>query len=90
LIGEAADPEEVAALTEAFRRHADAFELLDLATVRIGPDELVVTAWIDLADDLTAADVERLAEAIEHEAIQAVPAVANVFLRPTGARAHLR
>jgi len=86
LIGEAAHPEEVAALRAVLDEHADALEVIGLETVRIGPDELVVAAWIGLADFLTAGDVERLADLIEQEMIQAVPAVAHVFLDPTRSR----
>lgn len=86
LIGEAAHPEEVAALRAVLDRHAGALEVVDLETVRIGPDELVVAAWIGLADHLTAGDVEQLADQIEQEMTEAVPAVAHVFLDPTRAR----
>ena len=85
LIGEAARPEEVAALRAVLDKHAGALEVVDLETVRIGPDELVVAVWVALADNLTASDVERLADQVEQELTEAVPAVAHVFLDPTGA-----
>jgi divalent metal cation (Fe/Co/Zn/Cd) transporter len=86
LIGEAAHPEEVAALRAVLDEYAGSLEVDDLETVRIGPDELVVAAWVGFADHLSAGDVEQLADQIEQEMIEAVPAVAHVFLDPTRAR----
>jgi cation diffusion facilitator family transporter len=86
LIGESGHPEEVAALRAVLDQHAGEIEVVGLETVRIGPDELVVAAWIGLGESLTAGDVERLADLIEHEMTQAVPAVTHVFLDPTSAR----
>ena len=86
MIGAATHPEEVAGLRAVLEKHTDTLELVDLETVRIGPDELVVATWIGLADYLTAGDVERLADLIEQEMIRAVPAVAHVFRDPTRAR----
>jgi cation diffusion facilitator family transporter len=86
LIGEAAHPEEVAALRAVLDEYAGSLEVVDLETVRIGPDELVVAAWVGFADHLSAGDVEQLADQIEQEMIEAVPAVAHVFLDPTRAR----
>jgi divalent metal cation (Fe/Co/Zn/Cd) transporter len=86
LIGESGHPEEVAALRAVLDKHAGEIEVVGLETVRIGPDELVVAAWIGLDDSLTAGDVERLADLIEQEMTQAVPAVTHVFLDPTRAR----
>jgi cation diffusion facilitator family transporter len=86
LLGEAAHPEELAALRAVFGSHVKVVELVDMLTMRLGPDSLLVAARIDLADDLSAADVEALADAIEMELIAAVPAVNQVFLDPTSAR----
>jgi divalent metal cation (Fe/Co/Zn/Cd) transporter len=86
LIGESADPQETAALRATFARHADELTLVDLATARIGPDELIVVAWIEFADNLAAPEIERLADLIERELMAAVPAVVQVFLDPTAAR----
>jgi cation diffusion facilitator family transporter len=86
LLGEAADPEEDAALRAVFARHADELDLVDLLTMRLGPDALLVAAWIDLSDELTAGDVELLADLIEQELVAVVPSVTQVFLDPTRAR----
>ena len=86
LLGEAAHPEEVAALRAVFGSHVEVVELVDLLTMRLGPDSLLVAAHVDLANDLSAADVEMLADAIETELIAAVPVVSQVFLDPTSAR----
>jgi hypothetical protein len=50
----------------------------------VGPESLLVAARIDLADDLSASDVEKLAHQIDRDLRSAVPTVDEVFLDPTG------
>ena len=48
---------------------------------------MLVAARVDLADDLPAGRIEKLADEIERELNEAVPTVDQVFLDPTGRRA---
>jgi cation diffusion facilitator family transporter len=82
LLGEGAYPAEVAALRAVFASHEDVVDLVDMLTMRLGPDDLLVAAHIDLADDLSGAEVELLADSIERELTAAVPTVSQVFLDP--------
>ena len=58
----------------------------DLRTMYVGPDSLLVAVRIDLADELPAGRVEALAAEIDADLREAVPAVDQVFLDPTGPR----
>jgi cation diffusion facilitator family transporter len=84
LLGEAAPERERTRLREAIERHDEIERLRDLRTMYVGPESLLVAARIDLADDVPARRVEELAEQIEHDLKDAVPAVDQVFLDPTG------
>jgi cation diffusion facilitator family transporter len=84
LIGEAAPKAERDRLRELIERHADVRGVRELLTMYVGPESLLVAARVDFDDDLRAADVERVATAIERELREAIPAVAQVFLDPTG------
>src|SRR5919197_601961 len=84
LLGEAAPARERDRLREAIERHAEIDAVRDLRTMYLGPESLLVAARIDLVDDLEAARVEALADRIERALKQAVPAVDQVFLDPTG------
>ena len=84
LLGEAAPERERERLREAIERHREIERLCDLRTMYMGPESLLVAARVDLADDLTADRIEALADEVERDLKEAVPAVDQVFLDPTG------
>jgi cation diffusion facilitator family transporter len=86
LIGEAALPEEREKIVEVLRRHPEVDEVVELLTMAIGPDSLVVAVRLDLADGLDSGDVERLAAQLEREIREVVPAATHVFIDPTHRR----
>jgi cation diffusion facilitator family transporter len=86
LIGEAALPEEREAIVEALNRHPEVDEVVELLTMAMGPETLLVAVRLDLADGLDSDDVERLAAELEHGIHEAVPAAAHVFIDPTHRR----
>jgi len=86
LIGEAAPRAERDRLRDAITRHAGVEDVRDLRTMYVGPDSLLVAVRIDLADELPAGRVEALAAEIDADLREAVPAVDQVFLDPTGPR----
>jgi cation diffusion facilitator family transporter len=86
LIGEAALPEEREQILEVLRRRPEVDEVIELLTMAMGPDSLLVAVRLDLADGLDSGDVERLASELDREIREAVPAATNVFLDPTHRR----
>jgi cation diffusion facilitator family transporter len=83
LIGEAATPEERQAIMEVLETHPAVDRVLQLLTMALAPDRLLVAARIDLADNLSAADVERASSEIERQLRERVPTVWQVFLDAT-------
>jgi len=64
----------------AQRREVDA--VVDLLTLQLGTDQVLVCARLDFDDDLVVADVERAAVRIGEDLKRAFPDVAEVFLEP--------
>jgi cation diffusion facilitator family transporter len=83
LIGEAALPEERQKLLEVLCRQSEVDHVVELLTMAMGPDSLLVAVRLDLADGLDSDDVERLAAELEREMREAVPAATHVFIDPT-------
>jgi cation diffusion facilitator family transporter len=59
--------------------------VLDVLTMRLGPDQVLVAAKVDLEDSASAAAVELLAEQIDQQIRQEFPIVRHLFLDPTPA-----
>jgi cation diffusion facilitator family transporter len=88
LIGAAARPEEQEAL-ERVLRECDAVDaVVELLTMVLGPNALLVAARIDLAPELDADRIEEVATEIDRRMREAVPDVTEVFLDPTRAHQH--
>jgi len=85
LIGEAADPELV---LDVYRRLSGAPEIIDvveLLTMHLGPETVLVAARIDFGDELTASNVEDFSGRMDAELTAAWPVLKQVFLDPTRA-----
>jgi cation diffusion facilitator family transporter len=83
LIGEAATPEERQAITEVLESHPAVDRVLELLTMALAPDRLLVAARVDLADGLSAVEIERASTEIERQLRERVPTVWQVFLDAT-------
>ena len=83
LIGEAARPEERERLCEVLDGHEGVDEVVELLTMAIGPNALLVAARLDLSDGLDSAQVEELATELDRALREVVPEVREVFLDPT-------
>ncbi|MFL6732323.1 MAG: cation diffusion facilitator family transporter [Sphingomicrobium sp.] len=82
LIGEAADPELVAALHEMVQARKGVTAVGQVLTVHSAPDQITAMLSVDFDDDITARDVEALVWGIELEAAQRFPMVRRLYLRP--------
>ncbi len=83
LIGEAARPEQRELLREVIMGHPEVEDVLELLTMHLGPNALLVAVRLDLRDDLSAGDVEQLSNQIDRELRHAVGEVSQVFLDAT-------
>jgi cation diffusion facilitator family transporter len=87
LLGQAADPEVQQAIQEEIERTPGVDGLVQLQTMHIGPDTIIVAARVDLADDARAGQVENLADDIDHRLAQRLAVTPYVFIDPTPSRA---
>ena len=87
LIGGAARPEERDAMESALREFDEVDDVVELLTMALGPNALLVAARIDLADDLPPGDVEQVSDRIDERLREVVPDVTEVFLDATRPRA---
>ncbi len=83
LIGAAARPDERIALAQALEEFEQVDAVIELLTMALGPNSLLVAARIDLAYGLRESDVEQLSDQIEDRLREAVPDVTEVFLDAT-------
>jgi cation diffusion facilitator family transporter len=86
LVGEAALPEDRRRLRAAISSHPEIREIVDLRTMHLGPESILVTARVSLQHDLMAHEIERVADEVDASMRRAVPTVTEVFLDPTPAR----
>jgi cation diffusion facilitator family transporter len=83
LIGRAAGPRELERITAEIQAASGVDELLELLTMYLGPDHLIVAARVSLADDIAADDVEDLADRIDRKLAEVLPQTPHVFIDPT-------
>jgi cation diffusion facilitator family transporter len=86
LLGEAALPEQREAIRGLVERHGEVEAVLQLLTMHLGPESILVAVRVNFRDDAAAADVERVSTAIEDELRRRVPGVTEVFLDATSPR----
>jgi cation diffusion facilitator family transporter len=85
LIGRAAAPKELAAIRAEIENAPGVDALLDLRTMHLGPDYLIVAARVAFDDGISADQAEDVADEIDHRLVGRLPQVSHVFLDPTQA-----
>ena len=86
LIGRAASPEIERVIREEIESRPGVDALLELLTMYMGPDSLIVAARVALNDELRADDKEDLADEVDHKLSEKLPLRLNVFIDPTQTR----
>jgi cation diffusion facilitator family transporter len=85
LIGGAARPEERDALESALAEFDEVDQVVELLTMALGPNALLVAARVDLATGLDPERVEEVSDEIDERLREVVPDVTEVFLDATRA-----
>jgi cation diffusion facilitator family transporter len=85
LVGEAATPEVTDAIRGYLSESPAVDEVVEVMTMHIGANQLLLAARVDLADDLDSAAVEQASSDIDAEIQRRWPAVTEVFLDATRA-----
>ncbi|HEY3766595.1 MAG TPA: cation diffusion facilitator family transporter [Gaiellales bacterium] len=86
LLGESARPVVREAIERELLHHSAVESVPELLTMHIGPDDLLVAANIELRDELTVTEVERVTGEIAATLRSADATVGHVFLQPAPAR----
>ncbi|MGV8987196.1 MAG: cation diffusion facilitator family transporter [Cypionkella sp.] len=82
LVGEAADPEVVAALQATVGKYPKVRRVVDLITVQLGADQVFAAFTLEFPDEMTIPELERLIGAIGKAVRQEHPEVTRIFVRP--------
>ncbi len=85
LIGHSADPAERDRICAEIEGTDGVDALLELQTMRLGPDQLIVAARVAFSDSISADQAEDLADAVDRRLAAALPVTVHVFLDPTQA-----
>ena len=82
LVGRQARPEVLDGMRGVLKEAPEVEELVDLMTMNVGTDQILVCARLDFDDRLGAADVERACARLDGELHEKYPEVYEVFLEP--------
>ena len=85
LIGRAASTEVEQAIREEIESRPGVGALLELRTMHMGPDAIIIAARVALDDDLGADQTEDLADEIDRRLAEKLPLQSHVFIDPTQA-----
>ena len=80
LLGEAANPKVVQAITRAIESHPNVEKVVELLTMHLAPKEILINAHVKLRPDLVTGDIESTVEDIEKRIKEAEPKVERIFL----------
>jgi len=83
LVGWAARPDERDAIERAIEEYDEVEEVVELLTMVLAPNSLLVAARVNLRDDIEAAQVEEVSGKIDKHLREVVPDVSEVFLDAT-------
>ena len=83
IIGESASPETVVDIHDRLCALPEVTTVVELLTMHLGPEEVLVAARLDLEDTMTAGAVEHFAGRADRELRAAHPEITQVFLDPT-------
>lgn len=80
LLGEAANPKSLRAITLAIKGHPNVVEVVELLTMHLGPKQILINAHVNLRDDLITAEIVTTIEEVESLIKLAEPKVEMIFL----------
>ncbi len=83
LIGKAAGPRDLGVIRAEIEQTPGIDTLLDLLTMHLGPDHLIIAARVAFGDDVSADQAEDLADDVDRRLAERLPQVPHVFIDPT-------
>jgi divalent metal cation (Fe/Co/Zn/Cd) transporter len=88
LIGRAADPEEQGVIRDEIEHTPGVDALVELLTMHLGPDHLLVAARVDFSGEISGDEAEDLASKIDQRLADRLTLTPHVFIDPTSKRGH--
>ena len=82
LLGSSASPRARKAIRGAIEEFPEVTHVVNLLTMQLGLDSVLVTAEITIQDRLTTDEIEQLLRRVTQRIREAAPAVKNVYLEP--------
>jgi cation diffusion facilitator family transporter len=82
LIGRQADPRFIATLVERLEAEAEVLDVVDVLTMQLGLDRVLLCARVDFIDTYTAGDLERACVRITESLTAEFPILVEIFLEP--------
>jgi cation diffusion facilitator family transporter len=82
LVGEAASPDEQDAIREAILSTDGVAKLVQLRTMHLGPDELLVVGGLEIDHARSAADTAAVIDAAQERVREALPTARVIYLEP--------
>lgn len=86
LIGKSASPEQRALIAAAIREVPEVGELLELLTMHVGPDQILVNLHVNFKDGLDTDQLEHAIDKVEKQIRRAVPEVGRIFVEAESLR----
>jgi cation diffusion facilitator family transporter len=80
LLGEAANPNTVNAITRAIESHPNVVKVTELLTMHLAPKQILINAHLNLRDDLLTNDIVKTNVEVEDLIKKAAPQVEMIFL----------
>ncbi|MEW6448081.1 MAG: cation diffusion facilitator family transporter [Bacillota bacterium] len=86
LIGKSASPEQRALITAAIREVPEVSELLELLTMHVGPEQILVNLHVNFKNGLDTDQLEHAIDEVEKKIREAVPEVGRIFVEAESLR----
>lgn len=80
LIGESASPEDLQKIRDVVEATDEVERVLDLLTMHLGPEEILVNLDLEFRDGLITDDIEAAIDNIEKSIREAIPEVKRIFI----------
>lgn len=80
LLGEAANPNTVNAITRAIESHPNVVKVTELLTMHLAPKQILINAHVNLRDDLVTNDIVKTNAEVEALIKKSAPQVEMIFL----------
>jgi cation diffusion facilitator family transporter len=90
LVGESMRPEKVKRLWEIFEKDPNIARVLNLQTMQLGPDEVLLTAAVQFNRGMRIDEVEQAIEQLEHKVQQQFPEIRHIYFESGALRSAMR